>query len=145
MRFKVPQNVQRADQILWFITLPQLIVLLVTGGFSYMLFTSLNKTYVLGGFQNFLIWTPLMIGAAFAFVKIKGLSLTKFILLLIEHNLFLPKRRYWQAGASPMVSMTADFSEKTDKKKKNLAVKEISDDKFKNLAALLDGENPASN
>jgi len=145
MRFKVPQNVQREDQILGPVTLRQLIVLMVTGGISYLLFTQLNELYYLNQLQQMLIWLPLAIGAAFAFVKIRGISLFKFCLLAIEQNIFLPKKRFWQTNANAHVSMTHSETSKKEEKEETKATKDFSTQKVKNLAALLDGESPEQN
>ncbi len=138
LRYKVPQNVQREDQIIWFITLRQLIVLLVTGGISYFLYVTLSKIYVLSPIEIFIVFMPLVIGAAFAFVKIKGLNLTKLCLLLLEQTIFLPGRRFWQSNTHPFVSMTQPFSltEKKDDGPKQ--TKDFSREKVKNLAHVLD-------
>lgn len=140
MRYKVPQNVQRADQILWFLTLPQLILLIVGFGISYWLFTTLNKIFILDQISQILVWIPGGIAAAFAFVKIKRIPLFKFILLLFEQNMFRPPRRRWsQHGGTPFVSMTLPFSfEAKKKEKKDEKGKAVSQEKIKNLAAVLD-------
>ena len=146
MRFKVPQDVQRADQILWFITLPQLIILIAGGGISYLLYSSLSKSYQLGEIEIILICIPALIGAAFAFLKIKGIALFKFILLLIEQLFFRAPRRRWISGAgAPFVSMTNPFSMQKkvveeEKEKNPLSAKNV-----KNLAQILDGKTPAPN
>lgn len=138
MQYKVPQDVQRADQILWFITLKQLIFIIIGGGISYALFTGLSKKYVLGVFEIILICIPAAIALAFAFVRIKGLSLFKIGLLLIETSLFRAPRRYWQTSGDVFVSMTTGFSEKKVEKKTPLRQKDVSDQKIKNLADLID-------
>ncbi len=141
MRYKVPQNVQREDQILWFLTIRQLVMIIVGGGFSYALFTNLNKQYELNELEQILIWIPAAITVALAFVKIKGIELTKFILLLLE-RLFRPARRRWiNHGGDPFVSMTTPFSMKKEKKKPETKVKEdVSDEKIHKLANILDGK-----
>ena len=141
MRYKVPQDVQRADQILWFLTLRQLIMLILGGGISYALFTNLNKQYDLSQIEQILIWIPAAIAVALAFVKIKGIELTKFILLLLE-RLFRPAHRRWvNHGGDPFVSMTTAFTMKKEKKKAEIRQKEdISDEKIRNLANILDGK-----
>lgn len=96
----------------------------------------------MGAIQNFLTWTPLMIGAAFAFIKIKGLGLSKFLMLLCEQLFFLPRFRYWQSGTTVLVSVTTPYSEKKEKKIQFIEKSVVDNDKFKNLAALLDGEKP---
>jgi len=142
-RYKVPQDVQREDQILWFITLRQLIILIVGFGISYTLFNMLNKIYVLDEVSQILVWLPAGIAAAFAFLKIKGISLFKFILLIIEQASFRPGRRRWsQNGGSPFVSSTIPFRMET--KKTTVAAKsdkQYSTEKVKNLAAILDGQS----
>lgn len=145
MRFKVPQNVQREDQIIGPITLKQLIILMITGGFSYLMFTQLNKMYYLNQLQQVLIWTPLALGAAFSFVKIRGIPLFKFCLLTLEQTIFLPSKRFWQTSASSYVSMTQTEPTKKTKEETTAPAQVFSEQKVKNLAALLDGESPESN
>jgi hypothetical protein len=141
MRYKVPQNVQRADQILLFLTLKDLILLILGFGLSYMLFTSLNKQYELNQIEQILIWIPGALSAALAFVKIKGIPLTKFILLIFE-KLFRPAHRQWvKHGGDPFVSLTTPFTMKMKKKEKEVeSKKDVSSEKIKNLANILDGK-----
>ncbi|MCK5460768.1 PrgI family protein [Candidatus Gracilibacteria bacterium] len=140
MKYKVPQNVQREDQILWFITLKQLIMLLIGGGISYMMFVNLNKKYDLHSLEQILVWFPAGIAVAFAFVKIKSIPLLQFILLLIEQGFFRVPRRYWQENSDVFVSMTTGVKLKEKGKKEIADKKEVSQEKIKNLAALLDGQ-----
>ncbi len=141
MRYKVPQNVQREDQILWFLTLRQVIILIVGGGLSYMLFTNLNKNYELNELEQIFIWIPAALAVALAFVKIKGIELSKFILLLLE-RLFRPAHRRWvKHGGDPFISITTPFSLK--KKKKEIKIREkeeFSPEKIKKIANILDGK-----
>lgn len=144
LRYKVPQNVQRADTIIAFITMKQLIIILITGGISYLLFMQLSKLYVLSKVELFLICIPLFIGIAFAFLKIKGIPLFKFCLLMIEQSLFLPPRRFWQPNSHTFVSMTQSFTYK-DKKEEVVEEKAVvSREKIKNLAELLDGQKTST-
>lgn len=140
LRYKVPQNVQRADQIIAFITMKQLIILLITGGISYILFTQLSKLYTLSQFEIFFVCIPFLIGVAFAFLKIKGIPLLKFCFLMIEQTLYLPPRRFWQPNTHTFVSMTTDFSFKGKKEIEDVVKKNVSQEKIKNLAQLIDGE-----
>ena len=137
LRYKVPQDVQREDKILFFITMKQLVILMVTGGISYMLFVSLSETYILSQIAIAFIMLPFILGCAFCFVRIKGLGLTQFLLLNIEH-LLLPARRYWQPGSQQMVSSTVEFSMKNKDTVKIVQNKNISAEKIKNLADLID-------
>lgn len=137
LRYKVPQDVQREDKILFFITMKQLVILMVTGGISYMLFVRLSETYILSQIAIAFIMLPFILGCAFCFVRIKGLGLTQFLLLNIEH-LLLPARRYWQPGSQQMVSSTVEFSMKNKDTVKIVQNKNISAEKIKNLADLID-------
>lgn len=139
MRFKVPQDVQREDQIIAFLTIRHLIILVVGFGISYTIFTQLNKLYVMDDISNILTWIPLGIAAAFAFVKIKSVSLFKFLLLIIEQNFFRPPRRRWsQRGGTPFISMTSEPKKKKTNKKKEVRTKKISVDKIGDIAKLMD-------
>lgn len=139
MRFKVPQDVQREDQIVWFLTIRHLVILIIGFGISYTLFTHLNKIYVMDEISNVLTWIPLMIAAAFAFVKVKSVSLFKFILLVIEQNFFRPPRRRWsQRGGTPFMSMTTEEKTKKKKPKKTVQKKKISADKIGDIAKMMD-------
>ena len=117
MRFKVPQNVQREDQILWFLTLRQVIILILGFGISYTLFNSLSKQYDLNQIEVILCWLPAAISVTISFLKIHGISLFKFVLLQIEQFIFRqPRRRWVKHAGEPFVSMTTQFSMKTVKK-----------------------------
>lgn len=141
MQFKVPQDVQREDQILWFITLRQLIMLFAGGGISYMIFMAVSKRYSVNVIETILIALPFILAVAFAFVKIKGIPLFKFILLLIEAGLFRAPRRYWQGNSDVFISMTTQVS--STEKNSNTPItnpKTIEANKIKNLAALIDNK-----
>lgn len=81
---KIPQNVYVEDRIIGSITLRQIIICLLTGGLSYGIFSSMKTAGILSAVTGMLAWTPFIIGAAFAFVKINGISLTRFCLLIME-------------------------------------------------------------
>ncbi|MBT3349236.1 PrgI family protein [bacterium] len=140
MRYKVPQDVQRADQILWFLTLRQVIALVVGFAISYTLYSSLSKQYDLNEFEIVFIWLPAAISAAFSFLKVKGVSLFKFILLLVEQIFFRPPRRRWSMGqGEQFVSTTVPFSMKIKTEESEPAQeKEVSSEKIKKLARVLD-------
>lgn len=142
MRFKVPQDVQREDQILWFITLRQLIMLMIGFGISYMLFINLKKEYELSTIEMILIWIPAAISAAFAFLKIKGIRLPQFFLLLIEQIFFRRTHRFWIAGAGePFASLTMSVHFSSGKKKEDdMPEKIFNEKKAEELAQFLDNE-----
>ncbi len=143
MRFKVPQNVQREDQILWFLTLRQVIILILGFGISYTLFNSLSKQYDLNQIEVILCWLPAAISVTISFLKIHGISLFKFVLLQIEQFIFRqPRRRWVKHAGEPFVSMTTQFSMKTVKKQAQMDTRqeEFSSEKVRSLAKLLDSE-----
>lgn len=140
MQYKVPQNVQREDIILWFITFRQFIILLVGFGLSYFLFVQVKKNYEISDIEAILIWIPGMIAVAIAFVKINGITLFQFVLLAIENAFFRAPRRYWIHGlGEPFVSLTTSYSpkKKTNTKEKH-PEKDLSEKKIRNLAAMVD-------
>ncbi len=118
MRYKVPQDVQRADKIFYFLTLRQLIIMMIGGGITYLIFISVSKSYELNTFETVLTFIPMAIAAAIAFVKVKGLSLAQLTFLIVESMNRSP-RRHWQARSdSPLVSLTQQ-KEKVVAKKGN--------------------------
>lgn len=143
MRFKVPQNVQREDQILWFLTLRQVIILILGFGISYTLFNSLSKQYDLNQLEIILCWVPAGISAIVCFLKIHGISLFKFVLLQLEQLLFRqPRRRWVKHAGEPFVSMTIPFSMKTEKKAVSTQMRqeEFSSEKVRSIANVLDSD-----
>ena len=139
MRYKVPQDVQREDQIVAFLTIRHLVILIVGFGISYMIFTQMNKIYVMDEISNILTFIPLGIAAAFAFVKVKSVSLFKFLLLVIEQNFFRPPRRRWsQRGGTPFISITTEPKKSKKTVKKGPRVKNISANKIGDIAKMMD-------
>ncbi|HLD64065.1 MAG TPA: PrgI family protein [Candidatus Peribacteraceae bacterium] len=80
---KIPANVQVEEKIVGPVGLRQLFLLLGSGGFSYLIFSIMQKSGAPGTVQ-FFAWIPLVIGAAFAFVTVNDISLLKLIFLQIE-------------------------------------------------------------
>ncbi len=83
---KIPQNVYIEDRIVGPLTLRQIIIIAVGGGFSYALYASLAKSY--GGPPNIvvtvLVWLPALISAIVALVKINDLSIARICFLMLE-------------------------------------------------------------
>ncbi|MDH3324988.1 MAG: PrgI family protein [Candidatus Peregrinibacteria bacterium] len=118
-----------------------MIILLLGAGLSYGLYVNLSKSYELNSFDLVLVALPFIIAVAFAFLKIHGITLFKFILLLIEQSFFRASQRRWiQNAGTPFVSMTLPFTMKAKKKEKIIPEKNVSSEKIKNLAKVLDGE-----
>ncbi len=140
MQYKVPQNVQREDTILWFITLRQLILLLGGGGISYTLFVQLSKVYDLSGVETILILIPFALSAAFAFLRIKCMSLMEFILVCIEQFAFRAPRRFWSQEGNILISMTTQVKSNKVTQAPREIKKALSAEKINHLTDLLDGE-----
>ncbi len=91
---KIPQNVYVDDHIVGPITLKQLFIMGIGTGIGYMCYALAIKA----GVRNivFLIacWTPTVITAAFAFLRINDLTLLHIILLSIE-AMNKPSQRFW--------------------------------------------------
>lgn len=141
MQYKVPQDVQREDQILWFITLRQLIMLMVGFGISYMIFVKMKQQYDLNTVEMIFIWLPAAIMAAFAFLKIKGIELFHFVSLIVEQIFFRNGKRYWIAGAGePFVSTTVSVKSLNKKNVEENFEKTFDSQKAEQLAEFLDQE-----
>ena len=116
LRYQVPQDLDKEDKIFIFISLRQLIILMIGFFISYGLYTSVGKLYYLNTAESIFLWFPLGIAAMFAFLEIADMSLTKFILVMVEQLFFRPPRRYFEKNAAePFISMTYPFRMNTDK------------------------------
>lgn len=97
MQFKIPQDVQREDTIIAFLTLRHLIILSIGGAVAYGVYTGLARVYILS-----VALPPTIVIAvitlAFAFLNIGGVPFHKFLLLLVEHYILVPAKRVWQKG-----------------------------------------------
>ena len=98
MQFKVPQDVQREDTIVGPLTLKQLAILGLGGGIAYVVYTTLATNYY---WQVWLPPTALVAGitVAFAFARIHELTLTRYLIYLLEYTM-LPRKRIWIQGAA---------------------------------------------
>ena len=139
MQYKVPQNVQREDTILWFITLRQFIILAVGFGISYFLLTQLRKNLLLNQLEYVLIFIPAGISLAFAFLKVRDISLFRFILLLLEQFGFRARQRYFIPNAgTPFVSLTRRFVVKKTDIDTPLQKRLATEEDIHKLASVLD-------
>lgn len=131
MQYKVPQDVQREDQIIGPLTLRQLAIVGIGGGLAYLVYVQLSKLY------HIEIWLPPVfiisaITIALAFLKIHGLPFHQYILHFIEYK-FLPKQRIWiQKTANPYIppqmdKKTKEKISKTKDKTKEKDKKSIND------------------
>lgn len=92
---KIPQNVYIEDRIVGPLTLKQVIICAIGGGFSYAMFASISRTYgEIALPLQILVWVPAAISAIFAFVRINDLSMMRICLLLLE-KMNKPSTRTW--------------------------------------------------
>ncbi len=112
---KIPQNVDVEDRIFGPVTLRQLFLTLAGAGVSYALYALMKKAGSLTLITGIMAWTPLVITIAFAFVKINGISLFKFTLLLSEKSQ-MPTVRYWQPRKGVHLSAKSLVPKKKSKK-----------------------------
>ncbi len=135
MQFKVPQNVQRADQIVGPLTLRQLIICGIGGIIAYGIYVSLGKDYI------WITWLPpvailAIITIAFAFVRPLDLNFEKWILLWVEF-FFIPRKRTWiQASAELLPPLQTAEKPKTNAQVKAEQKADQIEDKHKKLEEL---------
>lgn len=138
MQYKIPQNVRVEDKIVGPLTLKQLISLGIGGGITYAIYITMANEFI------FLAWfIPVLITGGstlmFTFVKIRGLSFTKWFLLMVEF-FKNPKKRYFIMSSADFhldLFKPHEVAKKTSKKAKEGPSK-IERDKarLKNIAEI---------
>ncbi|QQS59803.1 PrgI family protein [Candidatus Peregrinibacteria bacterium] len=138
LQYKIPQDVQREDTIIGPITMRQLIICAIGGGIAYTLYMILSKSYYMS------VWLPpiaiiSLLTVAFAFIEIRGISFTKWILLMLE-TIILPNKRVWDKRQStqflfrfPSPSVSKKENEDEDEN-----TKEVSIDHLEEISKALD-------
>lgn len=91
---KIPQDVQVEDRIIGPITLRHIIIIAIGAGISYAIWAAVTQAGPPSIPVTIFAWSPTVIAAAFAFIKINDLSLFKMILLMVEQA-GKPNTRYW--------------------------------------------------
>ncbi len=145
LQYKIPQNVQIEDRITSFLTVRQLIICAIGGGIIYMIYIWLSKYYYAE------VWLPPVfilsaITLAVAFVKINGLTFTKWTLLFLEH-MINPKKRVWDNTKTNELFFSFVTSKRTTKKKEAKKEQELEEKDFtalEEITARLDS-NPFEN
>ena len=95
MQYKIPQDVQREDKIIWGLTLRQFLYLLSGAMVGYLVFSIISKiTHSFSAGFLFGIIFFAFIGA-FAVIEIKGKSLPDFVVAFILFSL-RSRKRVWQ-------------------------------------------------
>ena len=121
MQFKVPQDVQQADRIVAFLTLPQLIICVIGFAIAYGVYTALNSRGL-----TVVFWLPpvLIIGGltiSFAFLRIANLPFHQYLALLIE-RFITPSKRVWVKGSDRVIG-EENYVSPEEKKQQELAKK----------------------
>ncbi|MBT4937288.1 PrgI family protein [Candidatus Peregrinibacteria bacterium] len=146
MQYKIPQDVQREDQILSFLTMRQLGILAIGGTICYIIFVALSPHFFVE------IWGAAMIipgglTLAIAFLSIGGVSFSKWMLLLLEKN-FNPQKRIWNNRHSVEEEIHALVNssavKKADLAQKRLKKQEVHIKKQKTLSELVQDIDEAS-
>ncbi|HAI98374.1 TPA: hypothetical protein DCL30_02405 [Candidatus Peribacteria bacterium] len=133
---KIPQNVQVEDKIVGPVSLKQIILCMMGGGISFVIWNTMKKAGITSVQSTIFAWTPLAITAAFAFVKIHGLSLLRIILLFIERSQ-KPIARSFAPRYGTSINIRAFYQTLPEKDLPKGQTK-VEMDKLKSLSTLLD-------
>jgi len=134
---KIPQDLQIEDRIIGPITLRQIMITMVGGGFSYMIWTILQQSMGPNLVSTALSLIPVIIVAAFAFVKINSISLFRILLLQIERSQKPPIRKW-----SPREGIQINIRTYSKKEEKPKPKKEKKREGIAELTQLLDRGPP---
>ncbi len=115
LQYKIPKNVELEDTIIGPITMKQLIICGVGGGLDYILYMGLNKHHF------WYVWAPpvVVIGlltVAIAFLEIRNIRFTKYILLMME-AFVLPNKRMWDKRQSTQFIFSTSSHQNVKEKK----------------------------
>ncbi|MBM3231313.1 PrgI family protein [Candidatus Peregrinibacteria bacterium] len=102
---KIPQNVYVEDRIIGPITMRQLMLVMLSGGVSYAIWALMQSAGAVGLAYTIVAWFPVVIGGAFAFLKVNGISLFRIILLQME-KLEKPSTRLWTPHRGIYINIT---------------------------------------
>lgn len=144
MQFKVPQNVQKEDRIVGFLTFKQLIIVIIGGTIAYGIYAVLERQGI-----PTIIWAVpvafiLLLTAAFAFLKISNLPFHAYLALLIE-RLLVPSKRVWVKGADRVIGdeeyetpEEVKIRKAKEEKKSTQKHKESQIEKIGNISSIVD-------
>lgn len=107
MQYKIPVQVENEDKIVLWLSLRQLVILMVWGWIAYSIFTSLEPQF---GWEIALIPSMIIMGifAWVALLKIHHMSFTPFILALARLNINA-RERSWIMGVDSFTPMTIGY------------------------------------
>ncbi|PIR48652.1 hypothetical protein COU80_03015 [Candidatus Peregrinibacteria bacterium CG10_big_fil_rev_8_21_14_0_10_55_24] len=133
---KVPQNVQIEDRLIGPITLRQVIICLIGGGISFVIWNIMKQSGLISTFHLLVAWIPFVIAAAFAFVKVQNLSLLRILLLIVERT-EKPSMRVWQPRAGIRINVRSYFQTQQSTNEQE-STEPVGKDKLQQLSSLLD-------
>lgn len=136
---KIPQNVYIEDRIVGPLTLRQIIIVAIGGGFSYVLWAWISKAYGVVSLPiTVMVWLPCVVSIAFAFVKVNDLSMMRLCLLFME-RINKPPRRTWAPRRGITVNIRTFNAPVAAKSKGNKTVQ--AESKLAELSTILDARN----
>ncbi len=140
---KIPQNVQIEDRVVGPLSLRQIIIMAVGGGFSYMIYSGVQKSVGYVGIPlTIIIWIPALIAAAFALVNINDLSLLRICCLLLE-RLQKPRVRTWAPREGISITIrTSRFKAEEAPNKVETVQKQNTQKQIADLSSVLDQASP---
>ena len=110
---KIPQNVYVEDRIIGPITLRQIFIFLAGAGMSYAMWAIFKSAGYSTIVYAVISLIPVIIMTLFAIVKINGISLFRFIFLLIEQSQ-KPSIRRWQPREGLDITLRAGTNKSKD-------------------------------
>ncbi len=122
---KIPQNVYVEDRIIGPVTMRQLIITGIGAGISYVLYAAATKAGYIGIPVVVICWSPALVAAAFAFLKINDLTLFNIILLTIEST-NKPNIRYWSPHQGFSINLVTGQNSKDMRAAENKAAASIA-------------------
>lgn len=133
---KIPQNVQIEDRVVGPLSLRQLILIMLGGGVSYVIYAFMQKSFGAVNIPLTIIaWIPCAIMAAFAVIRINDLSLMRMCFLLME-KMQKPSVRTWGPRKGIAINIRTSTAPAKERKNKQ-PVK--TDDQIAKLSSLVDG------
>lgn len=117
---KIPQNVYVEDRIIGPVTLKQLMIIGIGTAFSYVLYATVTQGGPVSVPVTIMLWSPAIVAAAFAFLKVNDITLFNIILLWIEH-MNKPVVRSW----SPHPGISINIVTRAPKEEKKTDAQKI--------------------
>lgn len=115
---KIPTNIQVEERIIGPLSLRQIAILLLTAGFSYGIWSiATTANPQLNVIAQALCYLPFLIGIAFSFIHVNGVSLFSLVLLTLEKFDKPTKRTYGpRSGLSINIKTGAKVEPQDDTK-----------------------------